>query len=74
MDNKIPTAEEFNRMMNECVEYKKLIKLKEDLKWFKNKIGNMNIKKLLKVIDKRIDEIPNESKSFNTQVHGQTNI
>ena len=74
MDNKIRTADEFNRMMNECVEYKKLIKLKEDLKWFKNKIGNMNIKKLLKVIDKRIDEIPNESKSFNTQVHGQTNI
>ena len=73
MEN-IPTAEEFNQMMSECVEYKKLIKLKEDLKWFKNKIGNMNIKKLLKVIDKRIDEIPNESKSFNTQVHGQTNI
>ena len=53
---------------------KKLIKLKEDLKWFKNKIGNMNIKKLLKVIDKRIKEIPKESKNFNTQVHGQTSI
>ena len=73
MEN-IPTAEEFNRMMSECVEYKKLIKLKEDLKWFKGKIGDMNIKKLLEIIDKRIKEIPKESKSFNTQVHGQTSI
>ena len=34
----VPTADEFNRKMSECVEYKKLIKLKEDIKFFGKKM------------------------------------
>ena len=67
----IPTSEEFNRKVHECVEYKKLLKLKEELKWFKGKVGNMDITKLNKVIDKRIDEIPEESINFDEEVHGE---
>tara|TARA_R100001443_G_C3342032_1_gene174718 strand:+ start:1124 stop:1354 length:231 start_codon:yes stop_codon:yes gene_type:complete len=68
----VPSAEEFNRKMHECVEYQKLKKLKEHLKWFKGKVAGMNIDKLNKVIDKRINDIPKESIGFDTEVHGQT--
>ena len=68
----VPTAKEFNRKMHECVEYKKLIKLKDDLKWFKGKVAGKDVTELINVIDKRIGEIPIESRSFDTEVHGQT--
>ena len=38
----IPPADEFNKKMHQCVEYKKLKKLKEQLNWFNGKIGNIN--------------------------------
>ena len=57
MRKNIPTAEEFNRKMHECIEYKKLIKLRKDLKWFKEEFYGMNREELLRVINKRINEI-----------------
>ena len=68
----VPTAEEFNRKMHECVEYQKLKKLKEHLKWFKGKVASFNVDKLNDVIDKRINDIPTESINFHTEVHGKT--
>ena len=68
----IPTAEEFNRKMSECVEYQKLTKLKEHLQWFRGKVGNVDITDLEKQIDKRINDISEESIHFNREVHGQT--
>ena len=68
----IPSADEFNKKMHECIEYKKLVKLKDDLKWFNGKVAGMNVTELINVIDKRIGEIPNESRSFDSVVHGQT--
>ena len=65
-----PTTKEFNRKMHECVEYKKLNKLKEQLNWFNGKVGNIDITKLEKYIDDRIKEIPKESINFNREVHG----
>ena len=29
-----PTVEEFNHLMGECIEYKKLLELKKALEWF----------------------------------------
>ena len=72
MRKNIPTAKEFNRKMHECIEYKKLIKLRKDLKWFKEEFYGMNKEELLRVINKRINEIPKESLNFDTEVHGQT--
>ena len=66
----IPPADEFNKKMHQCVEYKKLKKLKEQLNWFNGKIGNMDITKLEKHIDDRIQKIPKESINFNGEVHG----
>ena len=60
----IPTAEEFNRKMDECVEYQKLNKLKEHLQWFRGKVGDIDITNLEKHIDKRIEEIPKELGAF----------
>ena len=68
----IPTAKEFNRRMSECIEYKKLVKLKEHLKWFGSEVCNVDITKLNKMIDNRVKEIPKKSINFDTQVHGQT--
>ena len=68
----IPTAEEFNKKMHECIEYQKLNKLKEHLKWFKGNVAGMDINKLNSIIDKRIDDIPKESINFDIEVHGQT--
>ena len=68
----IPTADEFNKKMHECIEYKKLIKLKDDLEWFKGKVAGQDVTELINVINKRIGEIPIESRSFDTEVHGQT--
>ena len=68
----IPTADEFNKKMHECIEYKKLIKLKDDLEWFKGKVAGQDVTELINVIDKRIGEIPKESRSFDSVVHGQT--
>ena len=68
----IPSADEFNKKMHECIEYKKLVKLKDDLKWFNGKVAGMNVTELINVIDKRIGEIPKESRNFDTEVHGQT--
>ena len=68
----VPSADEFNRKMHECIEYKKLVKLKDDLKWFNGKVAGMDVTKLINNIDKRIGEIPKESRNFDTEVHGQT--
>tara|TARA_R100000008_G_scaffold6582_1_gene3684 strand:- start:13 stop:252 length:240 start_codon:yes stop_codon:yes gene_type:complete len=68
----IPTAEEFNRKMNECVEYKKLIKLQEHLKWFGDEIDGLSIITLKHKIKQRINEIPEESIEFHREVHGST--
>ena len=67
----IPTPEEFNKRMSECIEYKKLVKLKEHLKWFGNEVCSIDITKLNKMIDNRVKEIPKKSINFDTQVHGQ---
>lgn len=66
----IPTPEEFNRKMSECIEYKKLIKLKEDLKWFKDDIGGLSIIPLKHKIQQKINEISEESINFDREVHG----
>ena len=68
----IPSADEFNKKMSECVEYKKLIKLQEDLKWFGDDIDGLSIISLKHKIQQRIKDIPKESRSFDTVVHGQT--
>ena len=68
----VPSADEFNKKMHECIEYKKLIKLKDDLEWFKGKVAGQDVTELINVIDKRIGEIPKESRSFDSVVHGQT--
>ena len=70
----IPTAEEFNRKMDECVEYQKLNKLKEHLQWFRGKVFYIDITDLEKHIYKRIEEIPEESINFNHEVHGDRSI
>ena len=67
-----PTAEEFNRKMSECIEYKKLIKLQDYLKWFGDDIDGLSIISLKHKIQQRIKDIPKESQTFDTQVHGQT--
>ena len=72
MNKSIPTPEEFNRKMHECVEYEKLNNLKQNLKWFNGKVGDMDITELINVINKRIEEIPEESINFDIEVHGQT--
>ena len=70
MDN-VPTAEEFNKKMSECVEYKKLLILKENLSWFGDKIGDVDIVKLYNVIDDRIKNMPKKSINFDHEVHGE---
>ena len=67
----IPTVEEFNRKLGECVEYKKLLTLKENLNWFGDKIGDVDIIELCNVIDNRIKNIPVESINFDHEVHGE---
>tara|TARA_Y100000310_G_scaffold161865_1_gene161809 strand:+ start:196 stop:435 length:240 start_codon:yes stop_codon:yes gene_type:complete len=67
----IPTVEEFNRKLGECVEYKKLSILKETLSWFGGKIGDLDIIELCNVIDNRIKNIPEESINFDHEVHGE---
>ena len=66
----IPTAEEFNRKMYECVEYRKLIDLQEHLKWLKDDIDGLSIIPLKHKIKQRIKEIPEESINFDGEVHG----
>ena len=68
----IPTAEEFNRKIGESVEYKKLVDLKEYLKWFNGKIIEYDLTELEKVIDNRIKTIPKESINFINEVYGET--
>tara|TARA_B100000287_G_C20665294_1_gene791545 strand:+ start:2382 stop:2654 length:273 start_codon:yes stop_codon:yes gene_type:complete len=68
----IPTAEEFNHLMDECIEYKKLDKLQNHLKWFKGKVAGVDINKLNNAIEKRINEIPEVSRIFDVLPHGQT--
>ena len=67
-----PTAEEFNQKMHECIEYQKLDKLQKHLKWFKGEVAGVNINKLNNAIEKRIDEIPEVSRIFDSLTHGQT--
>ena len=67
-----PTPSEFNHHMAECIEYKKLVKLKDYLKWFNGKVAGVNITDLIKSIDNRIAEIPEESRIFTEISHGQT--
>ena len=68
----VPSADEFNRKMHECIEYKKLVKLKDDLKWFRGKVAGKDVTQLLDSINKLIGEIPKESRDFDSEVHGQT--
>ena len=58
--------------MEECVEYKKLMELRDKLKWFRGSINGIDITDLEKSIDKRIDEIPEVSRIFSRLPHGQT--
>ena len=67
----IPTVEEFNRKMGECVEYKKLLILKENLSWFGDKIDDVDIIGLCNLIYNRIKNIPEESVNFDHEVHGE---
>ena len=71
----MPTVEEFNRKMHECVEYKKLSKLKEHLKetinWFGNTIDGVEVGKLYGAVCSRMKKIPEESINFDTEVHGE---
>ena len=67
----IPTVEEFNRKLGECVEYKKLLILKENLNWFGDKIGDVDIIELCNVINNRIKNIPEKSINFDHEVHGE---
>ena len=75
MNNSDITAEEFNRKMHECVKYQKLDKLKEHLRetmsWFGVELGK-EIKILYDRVCKRMEEIPEESINFHTEVHGET--
>ena len=68
----IPTAEEFNKKMSECIEYKKLNQLQEHLKWFNGQVAGISITRLQNKIKSRMEEIPEESIGFDTEVHGQT--
>ena len=71
----MPTVEEFNRKMHECIEFQKLNKLKEHLEWFRGEVAGIDINKLSNAIDKRIEEIPDESIGFDKEVHGdRTNV
>ena len=60
------TAEEFNQHMSECVEYKKLIELQKQLKWFGDEINGLCIIQLKNEIKHRLNEIPEVSKVFDT--------
>ena len=70
----MPTVEEFNRKMGECVEYKKLVELKEHLNetmnWFGDKLGK-DVKRLYERVCNRMEEIPKESIKFHHEVHGE---
>jgi len=65
-----PTSEEFNHLMGECIEYKKLLELKKALEWFGDTLPYVS--SLHKIIDKRIEEIPEVARIFDTLPHGQT--
>jgi len=65
-----PTSEEFNHLMDECIEYKKLLELKKSLEWFGDNLSYVS--ELHKLIDKRIEEIPEVARIFDTLPHGQT--
>ena len=66
------TAEEFNRKMHECIKYKKLIELQNQLDWFGDHIGGKSIITLKHKIQQQIKEIPEDSIGFATEVHGQS--
>tara|TARA_Y100000310_G_C20319557_1_gene640080 strand:- start:256 stop:486 length:231 start_codon:yes stop_codon:yes gene_type:complete len=70
MDN-VPTSEEFNRKMSECVEYKKLTELKKQLDWFDPDVCGISIIPLYNKILQRLKEIPKESRDFDHEVHGE---
>ena len=67
-----PTSKEFNHLMHECIEYQKLDKLQKHLKWFKGEVAGVDINKLNNAIEKRINEIPEVSRIFDSLPHGQT--
>ena len=67
----IPTAEEFNKHMGECIEYKQLLKLQKDLEWFGDEIHGLSIIPLKNKIKHRINEIPEVSRVFDSLTHGQ---
>ena len=69
-----PTAKEFNRLIDEHVEYKKLLELKKDLKWFGTSIGGIDITTLQAYIDSKLKDVPESVKIFNTLSHGQNKI
>ena len=56
--------------MHENVEYKKLLELKESLEWFGDTLPYVS--KINKLIDNRIEEIPEVARIFDTLAHGQT--
>ena len=68
----IPTAEEFNKLMHEHVEYEKLLKLQKQLKWFNGKVGNIDITDLETYINNKLTDVPEAVKIFGSLPHGQT--
>ena len=67
-----PTAEEFNKVMHEHVEYEKLLKLQKQLKWFRGKIGNIDITELETYIKDKLTNVPEAVKVFGSLPQGQT--
>ena len=69
------TAEKFNRKIDECIEYQKLTILKDSLKWFNGRVGDMDVTILEKHVYDKLKEIPKESLDFDKEVHGdRTNL
>ena len=76
MNKSIPTPEEFNRKMHECIKYKKLVKLEkhlsETIDWFPHYELGKGMFKLYDRVLLLMKEIPEESRNFDIEVHGQT--
>jgi len=69
--NYIPTADEFNHHMAECIEHKQLLNLQKQLEWFGDDIYGLSIIPIKNKIKHRINEIPEVSKVFDSLTHGQ---
>jgi len=74
--NDIPSVDEFNRKMHECIKYKKLIDLEkhlsETINWFPHHQLGDGIFELYDRVKLLMKDIPEESKTFDQESHGQT--